>query len=150
MAQKFNIHATGIRIRGVGVLVRGPSGAGKSLLALEMLLDAEREGKEAVLVADDRLDVIVVSGGVEMAVPPEIAGKIELRGRGIVLRPYIERSRVDLVVDLVPDLERMPAREGFKTLLGGVEVACCPVPVRGVVDPSHQRLLVYQALAELD
>ncbi len=149
MADKINIHATGIRISGVGLLVRGPSGAGKSLLALELLLAAEHQGEQALLVADDRLELVVVSDGVEMCAPPEIGGKIELRGRGIVSRPHIERCRVDLVVDLVPALERMPAGDRFKTLLAGVEVARCPVPARGVVDPAHQRLLVYQALLEL-
>ena len=77
-------------------------------------------------------------------------GKIELRGRGIVTRPFVARSRVDLVVDLVADLERMPDAGRFKTVLAGVEVACCPVPARGIADPAHQRLLVYEALLEFE
>ncbi len=149
MILKNNIHASGIQIGGVGILLRGPSGTGKSLLALELLLEAEQQKKPGLLVSDDRLEIIAAKNHLQMCGPPEIAGKIELRGRGIVTRPYIEQCRVDLVVDLVEKLERMPERWRFSTILAGVEVACCLVPRRGIVDPDHQRLLVYEALLAL-
>jgi len=149
MSSKINIHATGIQIGGAGLLVRGPSGAGKSLLALELLLEAEHRGKTGLLVGDDRLEIVAASNHLEMSAPREIAGKIELRGRGIITRPFVAQCRVDLVVDLVPLLERMPEPSQFQTDLAGVKVARCPVPRRGVVDPAHQRLLVYQALLAL-
>ncbi len=148
MGAKINIHASAIQIGGTGLLVRGPSGAGKSLLALELLQEAEHRGETGLLVGDDRLDIVVSSNQLTMSAPEEIAGKIELRGRGIITRPFIASSRVDLVVDLVADLERMPAIARFKTLLAGVGVKCCPVPMRGIIDPSHQRLLVHEALLE--
>jgi len=155
MSPTINIHASAIQIGGVGLLIRGPSGAGKSLLALELLREAEQKTKTGLLVGDDRLEILVETNQIdamswlEMRVPPQIAGKIELRGRGIVTRPYIEQCRVDLVVDLVEKLERMPALGRFSTILAGIEVACCPVPIRGIVDPAHQRLLVYEALLAL-
>ncbi|VAW20709.1 hypothetical protein MNBD_ALPHA12-2140 [hydrothermal vent metagenome] len=149
MTMKNNIHATGIQIKRVGILLRGPSGAGKSLLALELLREAEHQGKPGLLVGDDRIEIIAGANQIEMRAPGSIAGRIELRGRGIVLRPYIEKCRVDLVVDLVDSLERMPERERFSTIVAGVKLACCPVPIRGIVDPSHQRLLVHEALLAL-
>ena len=122
MCAKINIHATGIQIGGIGVLVRGPTGAGKSLLALELLREAEQRGKAGLLVGDDRLDIIAGADHIEMCAPPEIAGKIELRGRGIVTRPFVARSRVDLVVDLVAGdaVERLPQPE--RSTCAGVEL----------------------------
>ncbi len=149
MPEKINIHASAIQIGGVGILLRGPSGAGKSLLALELLHEAEQRSETGLLVGDDRLEIIAGLNQIEMAGPAEIAGRIELRGRGIVTRPHIGHCRVDLVVDLVDRLERMPERERFSTILAGIEVACCPVPIRGIVDPAHQLLLVHEALLAL-
>lgn len=142
-----NIHATGLVIAGRGVLIRGPSGSGKSLLALEFL---DFLGDNAVLVADDRLDLAIVAGRVTMSAPASIAGLIELRGRGIVRRPFRQSAPVDLVVDLVPVLERMPEASSFTTLLLQVELPACPVPMRGVIDSIHQRLLITQRLGEVD
>jgi serine kinase of HPr protein (carbohydrate metabolism regulator) len=140
-----NIHATGVLVGNRGVLIRGASGAGKSLLGLELL--ARHAG--ARLVADDRLDVEPGGTGLLMRAPPALAGRIELRGRGIVARPYISPAPVDLVVDLVDDLVRMLEETALTTDLLGVTLPRCPVPRRGVVDPAHQLLLVEEALSTL-
>lgn len=144
-----NIHATGLALDGKGVLIRGPSGAGKSLLALNLMERWQDRGRAAVLVADDQVLLASASGAVTMAAPQPIAGKIELRGRGILLRPFQQQARVDLVVDLVTGLERMPEEGEFTTTLMGIELARCPVPARGVIDPDHQMLLVAASLAAL-
>lgn len=136
-----NVHATGLVLGGRGVLLRGPSGSGKSLLALDLI-----EARQAVLVGDDRLDLTIADGALHMAVPEPLAGLIELRGRGIVGRPYRPVARVDLVIDLVDALTRMPEAAEFSCTLLGLSLPRCPVPRRGIVDPAHQMLLILEAL----
>lgn len=144
-----NIHATGVLLDGVGVLIRGPSGAGKSLLALELLDRYGLMNRPALLVADDRLDLERTGQGLIMHAPPAIAGFVELRGRGIIRRPYVAFAPVRLVVDLVEDWTRMLEESEFETDLIGLALPRCAVPRRGMADPGHQLLLVMEALASL-
>jgi HPr kinase/phosphorylase len=144
-----NVHATGIVLAGQGVMLRGPSGSGKSLLALMLLDDWTARGLSATLVADDRLELSAKDDGVTMSAPPAIAGKIELRGRGILSRPHIASAHVDLVVDVVDTLDRMPEDDAFSTELLGVTLTRCPVPKAGIIEAAHQVVLVREALAAL-
>jgi serine kinase of HPr protein (carbohydrate metabolism regulator) len=146
----LNIHATGLVLDGAGILLRGASGAGKSLLALELLDRAALRGTEGALVADDRVDLERQGDGLVMRPPPAIAGRIKLRGRGIVRRPHLAAAPVHLVVDLVDDLVRLLDEAEFATDLLGVALPRCPVPRRGVTDSAHQVLLIAEALASLD
>lgn len=148
MRPRVNIHATGVVLGRTGVLLRGSSGAGKSLLALELMERFALAGDPVALVADDRLDLAAEAGRVVMHAPPEIAGLIELRGRGIVARPHVASALVGLVVDLVETLERMPAQGDLAAELLGIAVPRCPVPRRGATDSAHQILLVTEALRE--
>lgn len=149
MTETVNVHATGLQLDGVGVMLRGPSGAGKSLLALDLLTDFADRGQPAWLVADDRLDLQVANHRLIMRTPPTLAGLIELRGRGIVNRPFLAESAVDLVVDLVPELDRMPEAAALRTEVLGMKLSRCPVPQAGRADMRHQMLLIRQALWEL-
>ena len=144
-----NIHATGLVLGRTGVILRGPSGAGKSLLALALLDAWEARNRSARLVADDRLDVVAEKGRLSMRAPKAIAGLAELRGRGIVTRPFAATARVHLVVDLVPHLERMVEEAALQTELLGVTLPRCPVPKAGVIDTVHQLLLIREALRTL-
>ncbi|PXA99056.1 serine/threonine protein kinase [Nostoc sp. 3335mG] len=144
-----NIHATAVLLGVHGVLIRGPSGAGKSLLALLLLESFSRRGDTAVLVADDRVDLVAGVEGIAMSPPDNLAGLIELRGRGIVRRAYRSGVRLHLVVDLVPDLERMPEDDHFWTDILGHTLPRCPVPQAGVVGLDHQRLLIEEALSAI-
>ena len=148
MSTNPNVHAAGLMIDGTGLLVRGPSGAGKSLLMLDLLDWADSKGKDAFLVADDRLEIAERDGILFMQAPPTIAGKIELRGRGIVSRPHIAIAAIDLIVDLVDKMERLVEEDQLVIEFMGVKVARCPVPQRKTVDPIHQRLLVIEALRD--
>lgn len=97
-------HATTVLVDGVGVLIRGPSGSGKSDLALRLV------DRGAQLVADDQT-VLAVENGLLMAYPPRsIAGRLEVRGLGIVTVPWAPSAPVGLAVDLVPPgaVERLP------------------------------------------
>lgn len=89
---------------GLGVLLRGPSGSGKSDLALR-LIDAGGR-----LVADDRTDLAAENGTLVASSPRPIAGRLEVRGIGIVDLPAVAMIRVGLAADLVApaDVERLP------------------------------------------
>lgn len=98
------IHATCVAIGGTGILIRGKSGAGKSDLALRLIDDG------ATLVSDDYCHVIEQDGFLIAKTPDSIAGKIEVRGFGIVELPHKNVARINLVVDLVrkEDIPRLP------------------------------------------
>jgi serine kinase of HPr protein (carbohydrate metabolism regulator) len=145
MSVAANVHGSGVVADGTGILLRGPSGSGKSILAL--LLIEELDGR---LVADDRLDLVREKDEIMMSAPEAIAGMIELRGRGIVRLPHAHRAAVHLVVDLVPELIRMPEEPSFTTDLMGVTLPRCPVPQAGVVPAMHQLLLIREGLRQLD
>lgn len=144
-----NIHATGLVLGGTGLILRGPSGSGKSLLALELLDEWETRGHEARLVSDDRIDIEATANGLVMHAPKAIEGLIELRGRGIVRRPFVARAPLHLVVDLVEAVERMVEEDALETSLEGVALPRCPVPRAGRIDSRHQMLLIREALRAL-
>ncbi len=98
------LHATCVAVNGVGVLIRGVPGTGKSDLALR-LIDAGAE-----LVADDSCETTVRGGTLYVTAPATIAGKLEIRGYGIVKIPARAEAPIGLVVDLKPeaDIERLP------------------------------------------
>lgn len=146
MTRPVNVHGTGLVLGNCGVLLRGPSGAGKSILALALLDRWDGRGDAAYLVADDRVDLAVTATHIHMRAPPQLAGLIELRGRGIVSRPTREEARLDLVIDLVPDLIRLVEEEELETEVLGTTLARAPVPQMGVTSLGHQVLLVAEAV----
>ncbi len=101
------IHATCVAIDGVGVLIRGPSGSGKSDLALRLI------DRGATLVSDDYCDVYPEDSCLMATAPAAIAGKLEVRGYGIVPLPCVDGVAIKLIADLRPkeDIERMPDSE---------------------------------------
>src|SRR3954463_10550179 len=137
---KTNIHATGLVLGKTGLILRGPSGTGKSLLALELMDEWEARELPAKLVSDDRIDIEATPRGLVMHAPKAIEGLIELRGRGIVSRPFAARAPLHLVVDLVDSLERMVEEDALVTTLEGLSLPRCPVPRAGKVDSRHQLL----------
>lgn len=149
MSEKHNVHATGLVLDRAGLILRGPSGSGKSLLALSLLDEWELRGKPARLVSDDRVDLAVEAGRLVMFPPKPIEGLIELRGRGLVSRPFASKAEVHLVVDFVDGLERMLEEDALETALFGVTLARCPLPKDGVIDSRHQLLLVREAIRNL-
>jgi len=112
-----NIHGTCVAFRGMGILIRGPSGSGKSDLALRLI------DNNAKLVSDDQVLAMVKNGEVVLSPPRSIAGKIEVRGVGVINMRYIKSSKLALVVDLVKKsqaIERLPKKKLTKLL--GVNV----------------------------
>lgn len=146
MNNSHNVHGTGLVLGETGVLLRGPSGAGKSVLSMALLDRWEGRGQQALLVADDRVDLRDDGESLTMLAPPRLAGLIELRGRGIVERPHVQSARLDLVIDLVPELIRLVEEEELQIELFGHVLARAPVPQVGVVSLGHQELLVVEAV----
>lgn len=140
------MHGTGLVLGQTGVLLRGPSGAGKSVLSMALLDRWEIRGQNAFLVADDRVDIVAQGDALFMRAPPQLAGLIELRGRGIVSRPHRQEAQLNLVLDLVPDLTRMVEEEELQTELLGRVVPRAPIPQAGVVSLGHQLLLAVEAV----
>jgi serine kinase of HPr protein (carbohydrate metabolism regulator) len=146
---RTNIHATGLVLDGVGIVFRGPSGSGKSVLALQLIDEWEARGLAAKLVSDDRIDIESGKSGLMMYAAKEIGGLVELRGRGIVSRPFVSKAPVHVVVDMVDKLERMVEEDELVTELEGVSLPRCPVPRAGVIDSRHQILLIREAIRAL-
>ncbi|KQN93523.1 hypothetical protein ASE95_00790 [Sphingomonas sp. Leaf231] len=130
------IHATCVAIGACGVLLTGPSGAGKSDLAMRLI------DRGAVLVSDD-YTVLTRDGGMLIAAAPStIAGRMEVRGIGIVARPARATVQVALAVVLSSEDERMP--EPHDVMLHGIAVP------QVVIDPRWPSapIKVEWALAE--
>ena len=84
------------------MLIAGASGSGKSDLAMRLI------DRGAQLVADDYVSLRAEHGRVIAAAPSAIAGRIELRGVGLLTLPYLAEAPVALVVDLDLAPERLP------------------------------------------
>ncbi len=124
-----NIHGTALSIGGKGVLLRGAPGVGKSSLALR-LIDQPGFGLgdsllRARLVSDDQVLVERIGDGVWMTPPVVLAGKLEIRGMGIVELDHRPEAELHMIVDLDPheNLERMPEHIDLKTEILGVWVS---------------------------
>ncbi|MGZ8999070.1 MAG: HPr kinase/phosphorylase, partial [Allosphingosinicella sp.] len=102
------------------VLIAGASGSGKSDLALRLI------DRGASLVSDDYTLVVAIAGRLVASPPPTIAGRMEVRGVGLVESRFEEGVTVCLLVDLDRPPERLP--EGAET-----EVAGLDLPVIGLV-----------------
>lgn len=106
------LHATSVAIGGRAVLLTGPSGSGKSDLALRLI------DRGAMLVSDDYTLVKRVDGTLIATAPATIAGKMEVRGIGIVDLPAASEAPVALLVDLFDTIDRMPLDMRRRTLAG--------------------------------
>jgi HPr kinase/phosphorylase len=119
------VHGTSVALGRRAALLRGEPGSGKSDLALRfMALPGEGE-LQPHLVADDQVWVEACSDGALMVSAPQtIAGKIEVRGLGIVTVPFLAEASLVLVCDLVQgkDVPRMQPEPWERTVIAGVPV----------------------------
>ena len=106
------VHATAIAVDGRAALLFGASGSGKSDLALRCIVTVARLGSRLVtpeLVADDQVEIALDGGHLVCRPPTTLAGRIEVRGLGIVDVPHVTVARVALAVVIDgPPAERMP------------------------------------------
>jgi serine kinase of HPr protein (carbohydrate metabolism regulator) len=95
----------------------GPSGSGKSDLALRLL------DRGFSLVSDDQTIVRRDGDRLIASAPSQIAGKLEVRGIGIVEMPTEPEAPVSLIIELTGDIQRLPDDDRELRVLG------VPVPL---------------------
>ena len=106
------VHASTVATDGRAVVILGPSGSGKSDLALRLL------DRGFTLVSDDQT-VVKKDGERHVAsAPPNIAGKLEIRGIGIVDMETVTNIPVALLVELTSEIQRLPDESRERPLLG--------------------------------
>ena len=127
------LHASTVASKGRAVLITGPSGSGKSDLALRLL------DRGFTLVSDDRTIVKGDSGRLIASAPPNIAGKLEIRGIGIVDVERAEDTPVALVVELTSDMQRLPD-DSRERLILGVKVPLVTIDAMTASAPSKVAL----------
>jgi serine kinase of HPr protein (carbohydrate metabolism regulator) len=106
------VHASTVALDGRAVVISGPSGSGKSDLALRLL------DRGFTLVSDDQTIVRKDGGRLVASAPPTIAGRLEIRGIGIVEVERVDNMPVALLVELTSDIQRIPDDNRERPLLG--------------------------------
>jgi serine kinase of HPr protein (carbohydrate metabolism regulator) len=98
----LEVHASCVAIGGRGVLIAGASGRGKSDLALRLI------DRGARLVSDDYTVVRKSGDRLVGTAPTAIAGRIEIRGVGLVEMESVAEVTIALHVDLDAAPDRLP------------------------------------------
>jgi serine kinase of HPr protein (carbohydrate metabolism regulator) len=127
------LHASAVATEGRAVLISGPSGAGKSDLALRLL------DRGFTLVSDDRTLVRKDGERLIASAPPNIAGKLEIRGIGIVDMDTVGDVPVALFVELTSEIQRLPDENRERPVLG-VRVPLISIDAMSASAPSKVAL----------
>ena len=106
------VHASTVASGGRAVLISGPSGSGKSDLALRLI------DRGFTLVSDDRTIVRRQGSRLVASAPPNIAGKLEIRGIGVVDMDAVTEIPIALYVELTSEIVRLPDDRRERPVLG--------------------------------
>jgi serine kinase of HPr protein (carbohydrate metabolism regulator) len=106
------VHASSVAFEGRAVLITGPSGAGKSDLTLRLV------DRGFTLVSDDQTIVKRDGSRLLASAPATIAGKLEIRGIGIIDMEAVAGVPVALLVELTSDIPRLPDDSRERPILG--------------------------------
>jgi serine kinase of HPr protein (carbohydrate metabolism regulator) len=127
------VHASTVAIEGRAVLITGPSGSGKSDLTLRLL------DRGFVLVSDDQTIVKRDGDRLVASPPPTIAGKLEIRGIGVVEMGIVSDQPVALIVELTNEFQRLPDDNRERPILG-VSVPLVSIDAMAASAPSKVAL----------
>ena len=127
------VHASSVARDGRSVLITGPSGSGKSDLALRLL------DHGFTLVSDDQTIVRKDGSRLVASAPPTIAGKLEVRGVGIVDVERIDNVPLALIVELTGEIQRLPD-DSRERLILGVRVPLISIDATTASAPSKVAL----------
>jgi serine kinase of HPr protein (carbohydrate metabolism regulator) len=127
------LHASTVATEGRAVVISGPSGSGKSDLALRLL------DRGFTLVSDDRTLVRKDGERLIASAPPNIAGKLEIRGIGIVEMDTLENVPVALLVELTSEIQRLPDENRERPVLG-VRIPLISIDAMSASAPSKVAL----------
>src|SRR4249919_2367366 len=106
------LHCSTVAKDGRAVLITGPSGSGKSDLSLRLF------DRGFSLVSDDQTIVRKDGDRLLASAPPTIAGKLEVRGIGIVEMDRADDVPIALIVELTSDIQRLPDDSRERPILG--------------------------------
>jgi len=132
------MHGSSVAIDGRAVIITGPSGSGKSDLALRLI------DRGAVLISDDYTLLQRRNGALIASAPATIAGRMEVRGLGIIAMPCTADVPVALIIELAEQVERMPLAPE-KRRIAGIDV---PV-IRMAALHASSPIKIALALAQL-
>jgi serine kinase of HPr protein (carbohydrate metabolism regulator) len=127
------LHASTVATEGRAVVISGPSGSGKSDLALRLL------DRGFTLVSDDRTLVRKDGERLIASAPPNIAGKLEIRGIGIVDMDTLDNVPVALLVELTSEIQRLPDENRERPVLG-VRIPLISIDAMSASAPSKVAL----------
>ena len=135
--EPINIHGVAVAIGDIGLLILGESGSGKSALAARLIADCPF-GRVRI-VADDRV-IVGRAGARVLARPhPALAGRLEIRGLGIVDAPSLDAVVLRAAVRLGGEApQRLPEEPFPPYRLLAVDLPCAPLPMG---EEAHTRFL---------
>ena len=150
------VHGCCLSIGTAGVLLLGKPGSGKSDLALR-LIDQPGSGisgeqKIARLVADDQVTIHLVEGRLVGSPPAVIAGRMEIRGLGLVNLPNAAEAVLTLAVRLSAreTIERLPEMEQSRFEILGASLPMILVDANSASAPARIRAAVDLLAARRD
>jgi serine kinase of HPr protein (carbohydrate metabolism regulator) len=127
------VHASTVATGGRAVVITGPSGSGKSDLALRLL------DRGFTLVSDDQTILKRDGSRLLASAPANIAGKLEIRGIGIVDMDTVSEIPVALLVELTSDIQRIPDDSRERPIVG-VSVPLISIDAMAASAPSKVAL----------
>ncbi len=135
------LHATAVSIDNYGILITGTPGSGKSDLALRLI------DRGAILICDDQVEILETADTLILSQAPNIEGKIEVRGVGIIDFPYVSTISLRMIVALDHDVERLPDGWLMETV-HGFHVPMLPVAAFAASAPIKVELALKKLITD--
>ncbi|MEP0191531.1 MAG: HPr kinase/phosphatase C-terminal domain-containing protein [Erythrobacter sp.] len=111
------VNASIVAIGGRALAIEGVPGSGKSSLALALI------DRGACLIGDDGATLEQSGAQILANPPPNISGKLEIHGIGIIEMPVARATPLALILTLEARIERLPDSVPMRDILG-VNIPC--------------------------